>query len=266
MLVDTHVGRLFVEVVGQGPPVVLWHSLLCDADMWRAQRPVLGERWRLVLVDGPGHGRSARTDRPYNLDDCTEAAVQLLDALDVARAAWVGLSWGAMVGMRLAISRPERVGPLALLATSARPDPPWKLAGYRALAAVARRLGPEPPLGRLVVPLMFGGDTRRTRPELVERFLERLSRMDPRSLGHAVDAVVLWRDDVSGSLGRIRSPVLVMVGAEDRATPPSEARRLCAAIPGARLVVIQGAGHLCALERPEAVNAELVDFLGAHSW
>ena len=59
MLVDTKCGRLFVHVAGEGPDLVLWHSLLCDTGMWKEQLQVLAERYRVVSIDAPGHGRSA---------------------------------------------------------------------------------------------------------------------------------------------------------------------------------------------------------------
>jgi pimeloyl-ACP methyl ester carboxylesterase len=170
-----------------------------------------------------------------------------------------------MVGMRLALAHPERVTALALLDTSARSERPAKIPGYKVLAAIGRTIGPIPLLARPILPLFFCPKTRSERPALAEAFVENLLRMDPISLGHAVDAVIFHRDDVSEDLGRITAPTLVLVGVHDRATPPSESELIASKVPGATLVRIPDAAHLSALENPARVNESLLTFLAAHA-
>jgi pimeloyl-ACP methyl ester carboxylesterase len=260
MLIETCVGRLFVERVGQGPDVVLWPSLMTDGAMWRPQVDALRERYRFTIIDPPGHGRSQALRRPYTLDDCAVGAAQVMAACELARAGWAGLSWGGMVGMRLAARQPAKIAALALLDTSARRDRPAKLASYRLLATVERVVGPARALGAVLRPVMFGRDTLRERPELAEAFLDKLVRMDRVALACAVEAVMFSRRDVTSELSRITAPTLVLVGDQDVATPPREAEHLAAHIPGAELVRIPRAGHLATLEQPEAVTAALDAF------
>jgi len=264
MLVDTKCGRLFVHVAGEGPDLVLWHSLLCDTGMWKEQLQVLAERYRVVSIDAPGHGRSAPVRGRYTLDDCIDAAVTVLDAAGVERAAWVGLSWGGMVGMRLAARHPERVAALVLMDTSARPEKPWKKVAYKPLQAIATRFGPIRPLAKVLLPIFFSPHSLRHATEAMETFVQTLIRMDPESLSRAVDAVIYARTDATGELSRIVAPTLVIVGADDRATPPAESEHLAANIRGAGLVRIPDAGHLSALEQPERVNSALLSFLADH--
>jgi len=264
MLVETRVGRLYVEVVGKGPEVVLWHSLLCDGGMWREQVDALSDRFRFVNVDGPGHGRSAPMRRGFSLDDCVTAGVQVMDAVGVERAAWCGLSWGGMVGMRLAVQHPDRLAALVLMDTSARRERAAKRPGYLVLATIACTIGPVRPLGRVLAPIFFSDRARRDQPELVERVVSELSRMDPASIAHAADAVVFDRDDVSDRLSTIEAPTLVVVGEDDGATPPAEARLLAERIPRAELLTVPDASHLSALERPDLVNDALGAFLERH--
>ena len=260
MLVETRLGKLFVEERGEGAPVLLWHSLLCDGGMWRFQVPALAERHRVITLDAPGHGRSAPRREPFSLEDCAEAAREVMDALDVERAHWAGLSWGGMTGMRFALRHPERLRSLALIDTSAHRESRRKLPSYHVMAFIARRVGAVGPLLDRIEPLFFTAETRRTQPEVVREFREHLARMDPASIGRAVDAVIFHRRDLRERLGAIRIPTLVLVGAEDVATPPARAREIAAGIPGASLVEIAGAAHLSALEQPEAVNAALLGF------
>jgi len=264
MLVDTRCGRLFVEVVGTGPDIVLWHSLLCDGGMWLGQVRGLSERYRLINIDGPGHGRSGLLRRGFSLADCVEAAVTVLDAVGAERVAWCGLSWGGMVGMRFALRHRERLAALVLMDTSARAEALEKRLAYRALATIARTVGPRRPLARVLAPIFFSPQTRRDKPQMVERFVESVSHMDRVSLGHAVDAVIFDRTDISDEIRHVDVRTLVLVGEEDRATPPREAELITRQIPGAELATIPEAGHLSALEQPGAVNAQLERFLSAH--
>ncbi len=264
MLIETRCGRLFVDDRDpeiEGLPVVLWHSLLCDGGMWRAQVDALDGRARVINIDAPGHGRSAPSVRPYTMDDCVAAALEVLDALKIERCKWVGLSWGGMVGMRLALAAPHRIERLALLDTNADAESKEKLPSYRVLAFLARTLGPFPLLLDRLVPIFFSQATVRGRPELVRVFRERLGAMDKRSIHYAVDAVIFSRGDIRPRLSGIRCPTLVIVGQDDVATPSGRAHDITSRIPGATQVSIPDAGHLSAWEQPGPVNAALLPFL-----
>jgi len=259
MLIDTRVGRLFVEDAEEGEPLVLWPSMLTDGSMWRFQVPPLREAgFRTIVIDPPGHGRSAPARRPYSLEDCADAGVEVLDALEVDVADWAGLSWGGMAGMRVALRHPTRLKRLALLDTSAKRESRRKLPSYHAMAFVARRVGAIGILLDRIERIFFTADTVANRPDLTEPFRSHLARMDPESLGHAVDGVIFDRVDLRSELPRIAARTLVMVGAEDVATPPARAREIARGIGDARLVEIGGAAHLSALERPDEVTRELL--------
>lgn len=264
MLIETRCGRLFVEDHDPelpGVPVVFWHSLLCDGGMWRAQLEAVAGRARAINIDAPGHGRSAPSKAAYTMDDCVAAALEVLDALEIERCKWVGLSWGGMVGMRLALAAPHRIELLALLDTNADAESKEKLPSYRALSLVARTLGPIPFLLDRLEPIFFAAATRRDRPELVRTFRERVGSMDKASIRYAVDAVIFHRSDVRSRLSGIRCPTLVLVGRDDVATPASRADDISSRVPDARQVSIPDAGHLSAWEQPGAVNASLLPFL-----
>ena len=262
MRVETCCGGLWVEVSGEGRDLVLWPSLLMDGGMWHHQVAAFSARHRVVSIDPPGHGRSEPTARAYGMDDCVRAARTVLDAVGARGPAWCGLSWGGMVGMRLAARYPRLLSSLILADTTARRAPRSQRARYGLLAAIARRVGPIPPLLRRVEPLMFGDPT--AHPDEVRRFRAHVAGMDRRSIGHAVDAVLLNRDDVSEEVQRIALPTLVVVGEEDTALPPRDSVLLAAAIPDAELVRLRGAGHLSCMEAPGAFTAAVTRFLASH--
>src|SRR5215203_1299967 len=107
--IPTRLGGLFVRSVGSGPPAVLWHSLFVDSTTWqRVETRLSGER-QLVMIDGPGHGASPDPGRDYTLEDCVDAALDVLEALRITEPVdWLGNEWGGHVGTILAATRPDR--------------------------------------------------------------------------------------------------------------------------------------------------------------
>src|SRR5262245_38981651 len=143
--VRTRLGRLFFEEHGRSrhegdPAIVLLHGLLFDGGMWRGQIEPLAALGRVVIVDGPGHGRSEPAPR-FMLEEHADALFDAFGELGIGRAIVVGLSWGSMVGMRLALQHPASVAGLALLAARADPPPLSERLRYRAFLAMHRRIG-----------------------------------------------------------------------------------------------------------------------------
>lgn len=261
MLVETRVGRLFIEARGEGTPVLLWPSLLTDGGMWRFQIPALAERYRVLTIDPPGHGRSAPVRRAFSLDDCAEAVIEILDANGIERAHYAGLSWGGMTGMRVALAHPQRLRSLALLDSNADRETRKKVPLYKAMELVSRVFGAGVPAVLDVLDtIFFTQRTRRERPDILRDFRDQVVRMDPLSVQRSVDAVMFARRDIRDRLDAIRTPTLVAVGAKDVATPPSRSRDIADRIPGAEYVEIAEAGHLSALEAPERVTELLLRF------
>jgi 3-oxoadipate enol-lactonase len=168
-----------------------------------------------------------------------------------------------MVAMRLALQHPAKVAGLALLDTSAETEPLAKRVEYRSLIALNRRVGVPYAFYRAVVaPLFFGPRTLAEHPELVEESYRRAMGFDREGFSRAAIAVVIHRKNILASIGRIRTPTLVVCGRDDRATVLARSEAIANAVPHAKLAVIENAGHLSALENPAAVNAHLVPFVG----
>jgi pimeloyl-ACP methyl ester carboxylesterase len=243
------------------PPIVLGHSLLCDTRMWEGVAPVLARRRRVLNVEFRGHRRSTAPGR-FQLEDLADDWRAILDAERIDRAILCGLSMGGMTALRLALASPDRVAALVLLDSSGDPEPAWALVKYRAMAEAVRRIGYLRPIDRAVADVMFGPATLAHEQALVDRLVERIHEHDPRQIYFAVRAVI-DRGDLHDRLAAIACPTLILVGEDDRATPPERSVRLAAAIPGAVMKVIPRAGHLSALERPDAVAAAITGFLDA---
>lgn len=263
--VRTRLGRLFYDERGEArrhgdPAIVLLHGLLFDGGMWRGQVEALSALGRVIVIDGPGHGKSEPPPR-FTMEEHADAMLDALGDLEVERALVVGLSWGGMTGMRLALQHPEKVAGLALLDTSAEPESLLERIRYRAFIALHRRIGiPYGMFVKEMAPLMFASRTILERPDLLEATYRRTMGFDREGVSRASLAVVVHRKDVLGQLGRIRVPTLVMCGREDRATPPDKSENIARAISGSRLVMLDSVGHMSTLEDPDAVNQHLIPF------
>jgi 3-oxoadipate enol-lactonase len=229
--------------------------------MWRGQIEPLASLGRVVSFDGPGQGKS-EVPPPFTLEDNAEALLDAFGELNIGRVILVGLSWGGMLGMRLAIRHGDRVKALVLLDTSAEAEERPRAVKYRLFVSFARRLGmPKILTDTQILPIMLSERTRRERPELVEKFVRAANGFPREGTARAALAVVVRRTDILQRIDAIRAPTLVICGKEDRAQEPVHSERIAQRIPGARLVLIDDAGHLSALEQPARVNEVLVPFV-----
>ena len=239
----------------------MWPSLLFDGGMWRNQIEPLAALGRVVVFDPPGHGKS-EVPPPFTLEDNADALLDAFGELRIDRAVIVGLSWGGMVGMRMALQHPTRVAALALFDTSAEPEDRPRAIKYRLFVSFARRLGMPPGLmDSQITPAFFCDRSLRERRDLVDRFVRAANGFPREGTARAALAVVVHRKDILPRIGDIRVPTLVVCGREDRATEPGHSERIASRIAGARLHWIDDAGHVTALEQPKAVNDVLVPFV-----
>ena len=191
--------------------------------------------------------------------DLVSDAIKLLDAEGIESATWLGLSIGGMISMRAALTHPERVSKLILLATDGKSESLLVKIERRLLAQVFKRLG----MGPVIIPVlrkMFGKSTFRSRQELVQKWRPRFREVHTESMLKTLQTL-LTRDDVSENLKTIGIPTLIIHGQEDRAIPVSLAHELSKSLPHAKLVILENSGHLVTLETPERVNQEIHQFL-----
>ncbi|MEV6282129.1 alpha/beta hydrolase [Kribbella sp. NPDC051770] len=260
--VETVLGRIRLRVSGEGPAVVFWPSLLMDGTLWNAQAAYFAERFRVVLVDPPGHGGSSPLTGSFSFAECAQVVVQILDALGIDRAHLVGNSWGGMIGGTFAALHPSRVDRAVLMNATASPAGLRQKAEYGVLVRAAQLLGGM--RGPLVGPVrdaFLGPTSKRERPEAVAFVNELASRADVSSVRHAVTSVVPRRPDQRELFGTITAPVLVVAGREDATFPVAETQAMADAIPGATFAVLEKTAHLAALENPAEVNAMIDAFL-----
>lgn len=233
------------------PVLVMANSLGTTLRMWDEQAPALREHFRLLRYDHCGHGDSPVPPGPYTIEDLVRDVLALLDRLEIEHASFCGLSIGGMVGMWLASEAPERIDRLALCCTSVRFDPD----AYDSRARTVRADGVGE-IADAVLERWFTPAFHESRPEVVEWAGRMLRDTPPEGYAGCCEAI---RDaDLSGRLGTIRAPTLVIAGADDPAAPVDKAEFIRDSIPGARLEVVPQSAHLANVEQPETVTQELL--------
>ena len=246
-----------------GQPVVLLHGYPLDGAMWRAQvNPLATAGFRVVIPDLPGHGQSPVQD-PCSIASITDAVLAELDRLKLGKCHVVGFSMGGYVALDLAIRHPGRVARLVLVDTRAEADTPQGRDGRMALLKeMVGRPGVKV-LSNAMMPNLLTAETRTNRPLLAEEVRNMMLRQ-PIEGERAAMMALAERPDRRNDLAGIHAKTLVVVGSEDKVTPPASAQVLADGIKGARLETIPGAAHLTPLEAPQAVNDLLLGFLDHH--
>lgn len=238
------------------PPVVLSGSLGTTMAMWEPQMAVLADHFCVIRYDTRGHGRSGKPPGPYAISDLGEDALALLDAIELERVSWVGVSLGGMVGIWLATHHPERIDRLVLCCTSAHMPPPQ---AWRQRAAIVREAGTVGVIADAVVGRWLTPAWAAEHPDELARLRTMLasSPLD----GYVACCEAIATMDQRGSLATITAPTLVIGGAHDAAAPPAEhAAILAREIAGAQYVLVDGA-HLASVECADVVNDLIIDHL-----
>lgn len=244
--------------VGSGLPIVFVHAFPLDRSMWAPQLNSLVRQGRCIAPDLRGFGASG-VEPPFSVDQYADDVAVLLDTLDVGPAVVVGLSMGGYVSFAFWRRHRERVRALVLADTRAGADSVEGREKRRRLIDVVRQRGTAA-LAEMQLATMLGESTRAQRPEVVELVRGMMAAAPADGVVGALEAMMA-RADSTRTLETIDVATLIVVGADDTITPPTEAESMHRAIRGSRLEVIADAGHVCNLERPAAFTHVLSEFV-----
>jgi len=250
---------LALDTAGAGPAVLFIHGYPLDRSLWRHQLEQL-HGYHRIAPDLRGMGRSDAPDLGYSIATYADDLAALLDAMGIDEAVLCGISLGGYIALECARRWRRRIRGLVLMDTRAEADSPEGRRGRDAAAAAARERGTAA-VTEAMLPKLFAGETAEAVGAAWAQ-VEAMIRATP--VPGIVGALSAMRDrpDSTGMLSSLREiPVLVVSGEEDRIIPVTQARALAAAIPGARLRVIAGAGHLPPVERPAETTEVLREFL-----
>lgn len=245
---------------GTGAPTLMLHGIGSSSLAFGHQLSGLADELRMVAWDAPGYAASADPDVALDLDGYVDQVAALArDRFGDEPVHLVGVSWGGVLALRTAATRPGLVRSLTVIGASLGSGAdPARAAQMRERSGELARLG-NVDFARQRGPRLLAPDAD---PALVEHVVATMAAA-VRPPGYACAAEVMAATDLTDDLGRISAPTLVMAGAEDRVTGPDRAREIAALVPGSALVLVPGAGHLANQERPALVNAWLRGFTRA---
>jgi pimeloyl-ACP methyl ester carboxylesterase len=233
---------MYYEIHGRGEPLLLLHGGTAFIESFFRQIPALAEKFMVIAPDSRGHGRTADSEKPLSYALMASDAAELLEKLEIKNAFVVGWSDGGIIGLHLAMHRPELVRKLVVIGANYH---------YNGLTPefhdMAVKMSPESPEMKETGDFyrMFAPDPKHW-PVIVKK----------------IRAMWLSEPDYSAAaLGRITCPVLVIAGEHD-AIRTEHTREMARLIPRARLEIVPGASHKVPMEKPGAVNAAIVSFLG----
>lgn len=238
---------------GQGPWLTFCNSLGTDLHMWDVQVAALSTRFRVLRYDRRGHGKSSAPPPPYALADLGDDVLALLDALDIERTHYCGISIGGQVAQWLAIHWPQRLDRVVICATASRigSEGSWS---SRIAAVQAQGLAP---LREATAERWFGADFRRHATDQVEAILD--SFVATAVPGYVGCCAALAGADLRAAAGSIQVPLFAIAGDEDPVCPPNDLRAIADAC-GGQLRTLPGR-HLVNVESADAFNKVLLDFL-----
>jgi 3-oxoadipate enol-lactonase len=243
------------EFFGGGKPLVLIHAFPLDGRMWTDTAQALSSRCRLIVPDMRGFGESDLGGDHPSIADMADDVAALLDSLGIERAAVGGLSMGGYVSLAFAARHPARLERLILADTRAAADSDVARAGRADALALVEKEGVAALVERQLAALLSPAASEALREQVRE-----LGKQRREGVSSAIRAL-RDRPDRRAELSAIACPTLVIVGTEDKISPPAEMVEIASAIAGARLVEITDAGHLSNLEKPNDFAAAVANFI-----
>lgn len=247
---------LYYEVIGEGAPLLLVHGLGSSSRDWEKQIGYFADRYRVIVFDVRGHGKSGKPPGPYSIPLFATDTAKMLKALEVGPAHVVGISMGGMIAFQLAVSQPMMVRSLVIVNSS----PEFMVRTFKERMQVWQRflivrlLGMRK-MGEVLSKRLF---PKAEHEDLRTMFVERWAENDARAYRDAMRAIVGW--SVADKIEDIPCSTLVIASEEDY-TPVAVKKAYVQRMARAELVVIEDARHALPVEKPEEFNAAVEAFL-----
>jgi len=244
------------ELAGSGHTLVLIHGLGGNGQTWESQVPLLARRYHVLTWDVRGHGQSDKADGDYSAGLFASDLAALLRTLGIPSAFVLGHSMGGVISLRFALDFPDMCDALIVSSSTAELNPQateyWQDVAATVLENGIEAVAFEP--SRL-----FSKGFVERNPGAVEEFSEMRLVNDPSCYAKA--ALAMSNYNYNAELDRICCPTLIIVGDEDILTPPGGSVRMSRLIPGSKLIILEGCGHVSYVEQPEVFSKAVLDFL-----
>ena len=243
------------------PWVTMSNSLATTHRMWDAQMGAFTKQYRVLRYDKRGHGETEVAPGPYSFELLADDVLALLDALQISRTHFVGLSMGGMTGMTMALRKPSVLRTLVLCDTTSK-DPLGDPALWQQRIDAVRAAGSMEALVESTLARFLTPDTVKTRPEIADA-VRTMVRNTPIE-GYIACCQAIAKLNLTDRLPGIAIPTLVVVGADDPATTVEMANTIHQGIAGSELVILKHAAHLSNLEQADAFDEAVLGFLARH--
>jgi pimeloyl-ACP methyl ester carboxylesterase len=234
--------KIWYAVFGHGRPVLLLHGGLGNSNYWGNQVPVLAKHYQVIVMDSRGHGRSTRNEQPYGYDLMASDVIGLMDYLKIEKAAIVGWSDGAILGLDIAIHHPERVSKLFAFAANSDPSGVADISSSPVFNAYIARAEKE-------------YEKLSATPTQYKAFLDQISKM--------------WASQpnwTAADLKTIKVPTWIVDADHDEAIKRSNTEFMAANIPDAGLLLQAEVSHFSFLQDPQQFNNDVLHFLDHVAW
>ena len=231
--------RLWYAEFGHGAPVILVHGGLANSEYWGLQVPALAAHYHVIVLDSRGHGRSTRTDAPSGYDLMSSDVLALMDYLHIRKAALIGWSDGAIIGLDIAIHHPDRLTRLFAFAANSTPSAVKDVSKSPVFTAYIQRAAKE---------------------------YTQLSPTPARFKAFLADIEHMWAAEphfTDDQLSHIGVPTWIVDGDHDEAFKRENTDHMAALIPGSGELILPGASHFAFLQDPVMFNESLLHFLSA---
>lgn len=243
-----------------GPVLLLVHGFPLDHTMWRHQLAGLSDVAQIIAPDLPGYGKSESGSRPFSMENAADGLVRMLDALKVeSPVIYCGLSMGGYIGWQFWQRHRERLAGLICCDTRAAADPTEVGRGREMMAARVRKEGNDF-VAPAMIPKLFAADAVAAGSEAVNETSSVISATSAETIAQGQLAMAA-RVDATEWLPEIECPMLLVVGAEDAITTPTEMCGMADRITGANYCELASAGHMAPLEQPDAFNQHVREFI-----
>jgi len=241
---------------GDGPAVVLSHGYLMDSEMFDHQVAALAPEYRVITWDARGFG-GTKPSGPFSFWDSASDVIGLLDHLGIQQAVLGGMSQGGFISLRAALLAPDRVRALVLIDSQAGQEDPAVAPAYEQLDQTWMEHGPEP-VQDIVAAIILGPPDG---PVDYAPWFAKWAAADRQEL-HVAFRCLMDRDDITGRLGEITCPALILHGTADAAIAMERAEAVQAGLGSpATLVPVEGGSHAANLSHPDRVNLAMLEFL-----
>ena len=254
--------KLYYEVHGSGEPLLMIMGLGSSSATWSpALVAKLSRRFQTIVYDNRGTGQSDKPDAPYSIEMFADDAAGVLDQLDVRRAHIFGVSMGGMIAQEFVLRHPRKARSLVLGCTTPGGPKAVRLGGDALTNAYSTTPMSAEERGKALAEAAFTKGYIEQHPEIIPAMIEarRQRPLDPLALAHRMKAA--YAHDTYERLSQVACPTLVITGKDDVLISWENSRILAERIPGAKLVLLEPAGHCFWIEQPEQSREAILAFL-----